>query len=330
MAGLVYTSDVFGGAATISVATFADLPVSGDVDQRIIVTGETSLFSSSYPVICVWEDTQWKLESARCSYVNLAAAEFATGVWTGTGASINTSAKCEVIDTTYNESWIWNSTSNIFVPSYLELNAIQNQQRIKGDSTTLESGWTLTIGTNCTATTSGGKLILSGISQSSPTTTRIVSASFTDASQTNSTNFYMKCLMKSTLTRATTGSVSTWIQYQSATSGTGNQVEFGHADDSTGTPIQGKFMNRTTDWKTLYTATANRGDTLTSETLVQFRTVGTGIAQVKVGSGSWHDIAKSSCRVSGANYFYIAAGSQNSGLNIAVLELRYLQAIRYT
>ena len=327
---ILYTSDFFGGTATLSVSTFGDLPAAGDTNQRVVVTGESSLFNSSYPAICVWEDSQWKLESARCTYLVLGTVEFGGGVWAGTGTSINTSSNCKIVDTTYNESWSWNSTNYLFVPAYLGITAIQNQQKIKGDSTTLESGWALTVGTNCTATTSGGKLILSGISQSSPTTSRIVSASFTDAGQTNSTNFYMKCLMKSTLTRATTGSVSTWIQYQSATTGTGNQVEFGHSDDSSGTPIQGKFMNRTTDWKTVYTGTANRGDTLTSETLVQFRTIGTGIAQVKVGSGGWHDIAKSSCRASSANYFYIAAGSQNSASNIAVLELRYLQAIRYT
>jgi hypothetical protein len=325
-----YTDQIFGGTAVASVSTFGNLPAAGITDQRIIVTGESSLFSSSYPVICVWETSQWKLESARCTYLVLAAAEFGGGVWTGTGASLNTSSNCKIVDTTYNESWTWNSTNYLFVPSYLGLTAIQNQQKIKGDSTTLEAGWTLTVGTNCTATTSGGKLILSGISQSSPTTTRIVSASFTDAGQTNSTNFYMKCLMKSTLTRATTGSVSAWIQYQSATTGTGNQVEFGSADDSTGPLIAGKFMDRTTNWKTLYTATANRGDILTSETLVQFRTVGTSIAQVKVGSGGWHDISKTLCRISSANYFYIAAGSQNSATNTAVLELRYLQAIRYT
>ena len=165
MAGLVYTSEIFGGAAVILVTTFGDLPVAGEVDQRALVTGETSLFSSSYPVICVWETEQWKLESARCTYLNLGAAEFGGGVWVGTGASLNTSSKCEIIDTTYNESWIWNSTSNIFVPSYLGLTTIGNQEKIKGDSAT-PAGWSFTTNTGGSVVTSGGKLVFTATSSS--------------------------------------------------------------------------------------------------------------------------------------------------------------------
>jgi hypothetical protein len=338
MPGLVYTSDVFGGAPAVSVATFGDLPVSGDVDQRILVTGETSLFSSSYPVVCVWEDEQWKLENARCTYVNLGAAEFGSGVWVGTGLSLNTSSKCEITDTTYNESWVWNSTNSVFVPSYLNVTTVDNQQKIKGDSTTLEAGWVKQTDLPGTLVVDGGnKLLATAASSGTPSTSAFTKFYFTDTAGTGTlNNFYMKCLLqRTTWTRATTGGLDLFVRHD--TGNGGRIVEFGDADTSFASTFNGRFTNRAGGAGVGYTATANRGDTAwQSETLVQFRVIAgatnaLGIAQVKIGTGGWHDISVGTCRTgAGTLRFEIGVGSNNNVSNIAACKLRYLQAIRYT
>ena len=329
---VLYTSELFRATPTVSVSTFGDLPVAGEVDQRVLITGETSLFSSSYPVICVWETEQWKLESARCTYVNLGAAEFDSGVWVGMGASHNTSSKCEVIDTTYNESWVWNSTSNVFVPAYLNLTTVGNQQKIKGDSTTLESGWTPDISTTCTLAVDGGnKLLATALGASS--VSKFVKLHFTDTTGTGTTNnFYMKCLLqRTTFTQATTGAINLYFRHD--TGNGGHAVEFGDGQTTNvGIEVAGKFMDRTGTFNVTYSATANRGDTAwTSETLVQFRVIAGATAQVKIGTGAWHDIAVSTCR-SGVTTlrFEIGVFATNNATNIAACKLRYLQAIRYT
>ena len=326
-----YTSEYFGTAPILSVSTFADLPATATSGQRISITGESSLFDvTTYPAIARWSGSVWELESCATTYLTLAAVEFASGVWTGTGGTLGTRSKATVVSTAYNESWVWNSSNNIFIPDYLGLTTIQYQKKIKGDSASLETGWTCTPDAGCTAVSSGGKLVLTATSGGG--THRYAAASFTDASQTASTNFYMKCLFKCTLTRTNPGAVASFFQYKSYASPTaGTVVEFGCGNSSTGTsPINGKFINRTSnDDGTIYTATANRGDTLSSETLVQFRSVN-GAALVKVGDGQWHDITKSNCRNENANLFYIGTHSHNHNGNIGVLELRYLQAIRYT
>jgi hypothetical protein len=55
------------------------------------------------------------------------------------------------------------------------------------------------------------------------------------------------------------------------------------------------------------------------------------VAQVKIGTGGWHDIAVSTCRTGASTLrFEIGVLSNNSPTNIAACKLRYLQAIRYT
>ena len=335
----VYTSDYFVTQTitivppTVSVSTFGNLPSTPTTGERVSITGESSLFdTTNYPAIVRWTGSLWELESCAATYLNIAAVEFASGTWTGTGGTVSTKAAAKIIDTTYNESWIWNSTSNIFVPSYLNLTAIQNQQKIKGDSAT-PSGWVSTLGvTGCTQTTDGSKLTF--YAQSASGQTYVSTLGFDDTGRTVSSNFYMKCLIarnnSTNFAMATTGQIQMYLQYLSGPS-TGRAVEFGDADTVQGDPIglTGVFYSRSGTAAT-YSATANRGDVLTAETLLQFRIVAGTVAQVKVGNGSWHDIAVATCRSGAGTSFTIGTLSSNSALNKAECKLRYLQAIRYT
>jgi hypothetical protein len=328
-----YTDQIFGGSAVLSVATFGNLPVTGATDQRISITGESSLFdTTSYPAIVAWSGSAWELESCAATYLNVGAVEFASGTWTGTGGTVSTKSGARIVDTTYKESWIWNSTSNIFVPSYLGLTTVNFQQKIKGDSTTLESGWTSQVDTACTLVVDGGnKLLATAASASSAS--RYVKFYCTDTAGTGTANnFYMKCLVQRTnFTMGTTGGINFYLRHD--TGNGGRIVEFGDGSNTQGSiDVGGKFMNRASTFNVTYTATANRGDTAwTSETLVQFRVLAGAAAQVKIGTGAWHDIAVSTCRTGPATLrFEMGVASNNSSLNIAACKLRYLQAIRYT
>lgn len=328
-----YTDQIFGGTVVLSVATFGDLPATGVTDQRISITGESSLFdTTTYPAVVRWSGSAWQLESCAATYLNIAAVEFASGVWTGTGGTVTTKSGARIIDTTYNESWIWNSTSNIFVPIYLGLTTVNFQQKIKGDSLTLESGWTSQVDTACTLAVDGGnKLLATAASASSAS--RYVKFYCTDTAGSGTTNnFYMKCLLqRTTFTMATTGGINFYIRHD--TGNGGRIVEFGDGSNVQGSiEVAGKFINRTSTFNATYTATANRGDTAwTSETLVQFRVLAGAVAQVKIGTGGWHDIAVSTCRTGPATLrFEMGVASNNSLINIAACKLRYLQAIRYT
>ena len=331
----VYTSQYFGGISTISVATFANLPATGTTDQRIAITGESGIFdTTTVPAVVRWSGQAWQLESCAATYLNIAAVEFASGTWTGTGGTVGTISGATVVDTTYNESWVWNSTSNIFVPRYLGLTTVNNQQKIKGDNATLEAGWTSDISTTCTLAVDGGnKLLATAIGNSASPTSRFVKLYFTDTAGIGTTNnFYMKCLLqRTTFTQATTGALNLYFRHD--TGNGGNAVEFGDGQTTNvGIEVAGKFMNRTSTFNVTYSATANRGDTAwTSETLVQFRVIAGATAQVKIGTGAWHDIAVSTCR-SGVTTlrFEIGVFATNNVTNIAACKLRYLQAIRYT
>jgi hypothetical protein len=326
-----YTSQYFAGVPAVSVATFGDLPVSGVTDQRINITGESSLFdTSNYPAVVRWGGSSWQLESAVVTYLTLAAVEFNSGTWTGTGGTVGTRSGARIVDTTYNEPWIWNSGNSLFVPSYLGGISIADAKSIKGDSAT-PSGWVSTLGVGCTQTTDGSKL--SFYAQSSSGNTHVSVLSFDDTSRTLTSNFYMKCLIQrnnsTNFEMGTTGQIQMYLQYQSGPS-TGKTVEFGDFDITQGAPVDhtGVFFNRIALAR--YTATANRGDVLTTETLLQFRIIAGVTAQVKVGSGAWHDIAVATCRAVAGTSFTIGTLSSNSNLNKAECKLRYLQAIRYT
>ncbi|NDB81551.1 MAG: hypothetical protein EB127_02195 [Alphaproteobacteria bacterium] len=328
----VYTSQYFGtGGGIVSVSTFANLPATATTGQRISITDESSLFNTTtYPAIVRWSGTAWQLESAAATYLNVAAVEFASGIWTGIGGvTVSTKSGALLRDTTYNEVWIWNSTSNIFVPRYLGLTTVNNQQKIKGNSATL-SGWSTTLGTGSTITTDGSKLIFTATSSSGASSVNRIF--FTDTAGTGTTNnFYMKCLyQRTTWTRATTGGLDIYIRHDTGYGG--RIVEFGDADTSFATTFNGRFADRTTGAGVGYTATANRGDTgWQSETLVQFRVIAGVAAQVKIGTGGWHDIAVGICRSgAGTLRFEFGVTSNNSGSNIATGKVRYLQAIRYT
>jgi hypothetical protein len=328
----VYTSEYFASAPAVSVSTFADLPAGGTANQRIGITGESGLFdTTTYPAVVRWSGNVWQLESCAATYVNIGAVEFASGTWTGTGGTVGTKSGATVVDTTYNESWVWNSTSNIFVPNYLNLSTVANQQKIKGDSAT-PSGWASTLGAGCTQTTDGSKL--SFYAQSSSGNTYVSVLAFDDTSRTLTSNFYMKCLIQrnnsTNFEMNTTGQIQMYLQYLSGPS-TGRAVEFGDADTAQGPPIgfTGVFYSRF-GTPVLYTATANRGDVLTTETLLQFRIVAGTAAQVKVGSGAWHDIAVATCRSGAGTSFTIGTLSSNGTGNKAECKVRYLQAIRYT
>lgn len=342
---IVYTSELFGsgGAVTVSVSTFADLPAVGADEQRISITGESSLFdTATHPAIVRWSGSFWHLESAAATYLNIAAVEFASGTWTGTGGTtVGTKSGALLRDITYNEVWIWNSTNNIFVPRYLELTAIGNQQKIKGDSLTIP-GWTSQVDATCTLVVDGGnKLFATAYGNSTAPTARYTRFYFTDTAGTgNLNNFYMKCLLqRTTLTMGTTGGVNLYIRHDTGNPGfSGAIVEFGDGSATAGSiTINGKFMDRTSGWSTIYGNCANRGDTWTSETLVQFRVKALGgenrkgFAQVKIGTGAWHDIGLTTCRSGSLSLrFEIGVAAANNPTNVAAMKLRYLQAIRYT
>lgn len=331
----LYTSQYFGGVPVVSVSTFAELAASGTTGDRVSVTGESGLFdTTTYPAIVRWSGSAWELESCAATYLNIAAVEFASGTWTGTGGTVGTRSGATVLDTTYNESWLWNSTSNIFVPAYLGAITIADQKRIKGDSTTLESGWSSTVtAVNGSLTTDGSRLTFYANGTSSVTNVSVVS--YSDAGRTTTSNFYMKCLVQRTASgnwnQSTTGQITFYLQYVNGPT-TGRIVEFGDADisDVPGTSFTGKFIDRT-GTVAQYSATANRGDVLTTETLLQFRIIAGATAQVKVGNGAWHDIAVSTCRfISGGIAFTWGVSASNNTNNKAEGKLRYLQAIRYT
>ena len=328
----LYTSQYFAGAPAVSVSTFANLPATGTTDQRIAITGESALFdTTTVPAVLRWSGSVWQLESCAATYLNIAAVEFASGTWTGTGGTVTTMSGARIVDTTYNESWIWNSTSNIFVPSYLGLTTVGNQEKIKGDSAT-PAGWSFTTNTGSTVVTSAGKLVFTATSTSSPSTSSNNRIYFTDTAGTGTTNnFYMKCLyQRTTWERPSTGGLDIFIRHD--TGNGGNVVEFGDADTSFASTFNGRFTNRATGAGVGYTATANRGDTgWQSEILVQFRVIAGVTAQVKIGTGGWHDIAVTTCRSgAGTLRFEFGVTSNNSSSNIAQGTVRYLQAIRYT
>jgi hypothetical protein len=330
---MIYTSGLFGGTLT-TVPTFGALPTVGKVDQRIFVTGEWATFSVAAPVIVCWNNisAKWELESARAIYLKIAEAEFNSGTWTGTGGTVGTKNGARIADSTYSESWIWNSTSNIFTPDYLNLTTVANQKTIKGDSVT-PSGWTsnLTIGAS-TRTTDGSKL--SFYAESLGGQTHTSSLSFDDAGRTLTSNFYMKCLIQrnnsTNFEMGTTGQIQMYFQYRSGPA-SGRAVEFGDYDTIQGVPIGGTgvFYSRV-GTATKYTPTGNRGDILTTETLLQFRVMAGNIVQVKVGNGGWHDMAMVGFRALAGTSFEIGTLSSNSPTNKAECKIRYLQAIRYT
>jgi hypothetical protein len=330
---IVYTSELFatGGTAIVSVSTFASLPTTATTGQKISITGESSLFdTTNYPAVVRWSGSIWELDSAAATYLNIAAVEFASGTWTGTGGTtVATRSGALLKDTTYNEVWVWSSTSNIFVPKYLGLTTINNQEKIKGDSAT-PAGWSFTTNTGSTVVTSGGKLVFTATSSSSTSSNNRIF--FTDTAGSGTTNnFYMKCLyQRTTWARPNTGGLDIFIRHD--TGNGGRIVEFGDADTSFATTFNGKFTDRATGAGVGYTATANRGDTgWQSETLVQFRVIAGVTAQVKIGTGGWHDIAVTTCRSgAGTLRFEFGCTSNNSPTNIATGTVRYLQAIRYT
>ena len=331
----VYTSQYFGGVPTVSVATFGDLPASVTTDKRIAITGESALFdTTNHPAVVRWSGSVWELESCAATYLNIAAVEFASGTWTGTGGTVGTRSGARIVDTTYNESWVWNSANSLFAPSYLGGISIADAKRIKGDSLTLETGWSSTVtATNGSLTTDGSKLTF--YANGTTSTTNVSVVSYSDASRTTTSNFYMKCLAQRTVSgnwnQSTTGQLTFYLQYVNGPT-TGRIVEFGDADisDAAGTSFTGKFIDRT-GTIAQYSATANRGDVLTTETLLQFRIIAGVTAQVKVGNGAWHDIAVSTCRfVSGGTTFAWGVSASNNVSNKAEGKLRYLQAIRYT
>lgn len=336
----VYTSQYFGGIPILSVATFANLPAGRATDERVAITGESALFdTTTYPAIVRWSGSAWQLESCAATYLNVAAAEFASGTWTGTGGTVGTRSGATVLDTTYNESWVWNLSNNVFVPDYLGTITIADARKIKGDDLALP-GWSASLtysgtGGLATLTTNGSKLTFyangaSGVENSSLIT-------YSDTGRTTTSNFYMKCLLAratdSNWEQASAGRLSFYFQYINGPT-TGRIVEFGDADISNvaGTSFTGRFLDRSgSSTVAAYSATANRGDTLTTETLLQFRIMSGTIAQVKVGSGPWHDIAVSTCRLlSGGTTFSFGVAASSNGGNKAQGTLRYLQAIRYT
>lgn len=327
-----YTSQYFGtGGGILSVSTFANLPATATTGQKISITGESSLFNTAtHPAIVSWSGSAWQLESAAATYLNIAAVEFASGTWTGTGGTtVGTKSGALVRDITYYDEWVWNSTSNIFTPRYLGLTTVGNQQKIKGDSAA-PAEWSFTTNTGSTVVTSGGKLVFTATS--SPGNSSNNRIYFTDTAGTGTTNnFYMKCLyQRTTWERATSGGLDIFIRHD--TGNGGNIVEFGDADTSFASTFNGRFTNRATGAGVGYTATANRGDTgWQSEILVQFRVIAGATAQVKIGTGGWHDIAVSTCRSgAGTLRFEFGVTSNNSPSNIAQGTVRYLQAIRYT
>lgn len=356
---VLYTDQIFGGSgtATISVATFANLPASGTTDERIAITGESALFdTTTYPAIVRWSGSAWELESCAATYLNVAAVEFASGTWTGTGGTVGTRSGAAVVDTTYNESWVWNSSNNIFVPNYLGAITIANQKRIKGDSLTLEPGWTATqtysgTGGLATLTTDGSKLTFYANGAATVVNSSVVN--FNDAGRTTTSNFYMKCLMSRATDSNWSGSPSgsriclSFEYITSPTTSIGRILGFGDGDTDAGTGLSypGRFFTRNSNpgitGISAYAAPSfpRVADTLTTETLVQFRIINGTIAQAKVGNSFWHDLnfLVSAGYLSVANTSYYAGTTFTFGVdatsyttNKAQGTLRYLQAIRYT
>ena len=331
---MIYTSVLFGGTLN-TVPTFGALPTVGQADQRIFITGEWTTFSVASPVIVCWNSVgaKWELESARTTYLNIAAVEFNSGTWTGTGGTVGTKNGARIADSTYNESWIWNSTSNIFTPDYLNLTTVANQKIIKGDSIA-PVGWvsTVTPGGGSTLTTDGNRI--SFYAQSLSGQTHSSNLLFDDTGRTLTSNFYMKCLIQrnnsGSFEMGTTGQIQMYFQYRTALL-SGRAVEFGDFDIIAGSPTSasGVFYNRT-GTATTYSSTPNRGDTLTTETLLQFRIIAGAAAQVKVGNGGWHDFKISNLRTLNGTSFEIGTLSSNSPINKAECKIRYLQAIRFT
>lgn len=341
----IYTSQFFGTECppcptlVYSVSYFSGLPATGEIGQKITVSAE-SLFNNSYPVVVTWETsvsanglstTGWKLLSARCTYVNLAAAEFNSGNWVGT-ATIPTSIYASIIDTTYNESWTWNN-SGIFLPSYLSLTTINYQKKIKGNTVSLDSGWTKTENAGCSVTTDGSKLTLAATGAASQ---RVATVSFVDSGSTGTTNFYMKCLFQRTvLSAGSAGASHVTMEYFASNAGYTGIFGDSRTNPNTSYPdINGKFFNKSIAWAQNFTKTSSVSSDMTTETLVQYRACdrdgnGNMMLQVKVGKQGWRDM--NSVDTAGGSGPIFSVGSYTYGTgNSATCTLRYLQAIRYT
>ena len=339
MAGPRYTSEIFGSntppppAPVYTVSTFSALPLTGEWGQKISVTAET-LFNNSYPVVVTYENsnstTGWKLLSARCTYVTLAAAEFNSGNWVGTATS-PTSTYASITDTDYLESWTWNS-AGVFLPSYLSLTTIDYQKRIKGDTVTLDLGWTKTEDTGCSVTTDGSKLTLAATGSGAQ---RVATVSFADAGSTSTTNFYMKCLFQRTdLVAGSSGASHTTMDYFPQSSG-GFAAMFGDSRSSnnvTYPDINGKFFNKSVSWAENITKTSSTQGNLLNEVLVQYRVYSNNtevVVQVKVGNLEWHDVLSTDLAAGAGPFFKVGSYAKGTG-GSATCKLRYLQAIRYT
>jgi hypothetical protein len=340
----IYTSEFFGTdcppcpTLVYSVSYFSGLPATGEIGQKITVSAE-SLFNNSYPVVVTWENsvnanglytTGWKLLSARCTYVTLAAAEFNSSNWVGT-ATIPTSTYASIIDTTYNESWTWNS-SGIFLPSYLSLTTIDFQKRLKGDTVTLDAGWTTLTNTGCSITTDGSKLTLAATGDGGQ---RVAKVSFVDSGSTNTTNFYMKCLFQRTdLVAGSGGASHTTIELlPAATSFLAIFGDSRSSDTVTYPDINGKFFNKSISSGANWTKTSSTPSTLSTETLIQYRKYyqdSNYVLQVKVGNQGWREINANDVALGSLGpFFSIGSYAKGTG-STATCKLRYLQAIRYT
>jgi hypothetical protein len=342
-----YTDQIFGGSAALSVATFGDLPATGVTNQRISITAESGLFNTtSYPAVVAWSGSAWQVESAAATYVNIGAVEFASGTWTGTGGTVGTKTGARILDTTYNESWVWNSTNSVFLPTGLANKTINNIKSIKGDSTS-PTGWTQTlsngVGTGtlgvATATTSaisvGGPtaLTLGATATQNLSTGAYTGYSFTDTNISTTTKFYFKGLVSQSLVRGggISGSVNIRLQYENGSV----SLDFGGYDSSGGGGTKdGLFFNPQTNG--IYTTAAggtNTEDVMTSETLVQLYVEGER-AFVKVGNNPWKNVRVYSGgqRATAAKAFQLLAVVQPSasGTYSSTLKVAYVQTMRYT
>jgi hypothetical protein len=337
----IYTSEFFGTdcppcpTLVYSVNYFSGLPATGEIGQKITVLAE-SLFNNGYPVVVTWENsnstTGWKLLSARCTYVTLAAAEFNSGNWVGT-ATIPTSTYASITDTDYLESWSWNS-SGIFFPSYLVLNTIDHQRKIKGNTVTLDPGWTTLTNTGCSITTDGSKLTLAATGDGSQ---RVAKVSFVDSGSSIYTEFYMKCLFQRTdLVAGSGGASHTTIEL--LPSATSFLAIFGDSRSSNTAlypDINGKFFDKSVSYGANWTKTSSTSSILSTETLIQYRKYipnegGNITLQVKVGNQGWRDINPNDIAIAGFGPFF-SIGSYAKGTGgTATCKLRYLQAIRYS
>jgi len=337
----IYTSEFFGTdcppcpTLVYSVNYFSGLPATGEIGQKITVLAE-SLFNNGYPVVVTWENsnstTGWKLLSARCTYVTLAAAEFNSGNWVGT-ATIPTSTYASITDTDYLESWTWNS-SGIFLPSYLDVTTIDYQKKIKGNTVTLDPGWTKTEDTGCSVTTDGSKLTLAATGSGGQ---RVATVSFVDAGSTKWTNFYMKCLFQRTdLVAGSGGASHTTMDYwpQSSASFGATFGDSRSSDTVTYPIINGKFFNRSISYGAKLPLTSTVNSTLSSEILIQYRAYDYNgneniVLQVKVGREGWRDINNIDLPAGAGPFFKVGSYAKGTG-GTATCKLRYLQAIRYT